>query len=122
VTRWGTYYQKPYQEWKNRAVEWFKKVEQMDPLMEGPLAVQLWAGVKPAKTTKLPFPRGDGDNFEKAVYDCITKSGKVWHDDNQVVTGHWIKYFEEDFPGVRVEIHELGRIYDARRLCEVWLF
>jgi Holliday junction resolvase RusA-like endonuclease len=40
-------------------------------------------------STWRPFPpkktSGDGDNLEKGVWDAITKSGAVWHDDDQIV-------------------------------------
>jgi Holliday junction resolvase RusA-like endonuclease len=45
-----------------------------------------------SKTSKLIVPVGDGDNFEKAIYDMIQKQGWL-ADDKWITTGHWRKRF-----------------------------
>jgi len=45
-----------------------------------------------AKTSKLVVPWGDGDNFEKGLYDLLTRQ-KYLEDDKWLVTGIWRKRF-----------------------------
>lgn len=33
----------------------------------------------------------DNDNVEKGLWDAITKTGKWWNDDNQIVENHTTK-------------------------------
>lgn len=52
-------------------------------ILEGPLAVDIEITLERPKTTKLPAPRPDADNFAKGILDSMTKAG-VWKDDSQV--------------------------------------
>ena len=53
--------------------------------MQGNLKVRLdLVAVRP-KTTKRDNPRGDIDNYIKAVLDALTKKG-YWIDDDQIIT------------------------------------
>ncbi len=84
ISRWGAYYGKRYSNFR----------QQMDdtlPLVVGsrwrPVTGPIWVDVcfyctRPAKPTK-PFPIGDIDNYEKALYDSC--NGIVWEDDTQIV-------------------------------------
>lgn len=45
-----------------------------------------------AKTSKLIVPIGDGDNYEKALYDILQKKGYL-SDDKWIVTATWRKRF-----------------------------
>jgi Holliday junction resolvase RusA-like endonuclease len=47
------------------------------------------------RSTAPLFPRrvGDWDNLGKGVCDAITKTGAVWHDDDQVVDGRCRKRY-----------------------------
>lgn len=53
---------------------------------EGPVLVELLVELPRPKTTKLTAPKPDVDNFAKSVLDAITKDGRFWSDDTQVVT------------------------------------
>jgi Holliday junction resolvase RusA-like endonuclease len=45
-----------------------------------------------SRTSKLVVPVGDGDNYEKAIFDMIQKKGYL-ADDKWITTGHWRKRF-----------------------------
>jgi len=45
-----------------------------------------------ARTSKLIVPMGDGDNFEKALYDMLTRK-KYLLDDKWITTATWRKRF-----------------------------
>jgi len=45
-----------------------------------------------ARTSKLIVPMGDGDNFEKALYDMMQRK-KYLLDDKWITTGTWRKRF-----------------------------
>ena len=88
VTRWGVYYTKTYAAWR-KAIH---KVLYNNPgrALEGNLAVVLTIRVEKPKTTKRDNPRGDLDNYEKAIYDAISgEKGSpkgYWTDDDQIVS------------------------------------
>lgn len=83
VTRWGVYYGKTY---KNYREEMDKALPpSARPPLEGPLAVDVTFYIQKPKTTKRHWPRGDIDNYVKAILDAINGKG-YWVDDDQVVT------------------------------------
>ena len=45
-----------------------------------------------SKTSKLIVPVGDGDNYEKGLYDMLQKKGFLM-DDKWIVTATWRKRF-----------------------------
>ena len=51
---------------------------------QGNLSVTLDLVADKPKTTKRDNPRGDIDNYIKAVLDALTKKG-YWNDDDQIV-------------------------------------
>ncbi len=76
---WGS---KTYYKWLEDAPQALEAAcEDVDILWE-PLDIQI--DVRPAKpkTTKLPFPKGDVDNFSKAILDACTDI--LWIDDWQI--------------------------------------
>ena len=87
VTRWGTYYPKRYTVWMREALdpdnqEWTGT----NALLTGPLGVRCIHVMKrPAKPAN-PWPVGDVDNLAKGPLDVLTKTGRAWKDDAQIVT------------------------------------
>ena len=57
-----------------------------------PIQVDVLFAIPRAKTSKLVIPWGDGDNFEKALYDLLTRLGYL-EDDKWITTGTWRKRF-----------------------------
>jgi len=45
-----------------------------------------------ARTSKIVVPMGDGDNFEKALYDMLQRKGYLT-DDKWITTATWRKRF-----------------------------
>lgn len=81
VSNWGTYYTGPYKRWRADADA---TIPEAASPMQGNLQVTLdLVAVKP-KTTKRDNPRGDIDNYIKAVLDALTKKG-YWNDDDQII-------------------------------------
>ena len=91
VGKWGSYHLKRYAGWITRADDVLGTLT--PPVL--PTSDPVFCGVYTvAKRTSAgeqkPLPRGDVDNFAKAVLDAITRSDLIWEDDHQVqacVTG-----------------------------------
>lgn len=82
MTRWGTYHAKPYKNWLTEAGKHLALVDYRAP--EGHLTVRVTVICTRAKTSKLTTPKGDVDNYAKAVLDAITHAG-IWTDDKWIV-------------------------------------
>jgi Holliday junction resolvase RusA-like endonuclease len=89
VTRWGAYYVGPYKDFKTKVMELCNSMT-LVPLV-GELSVDIEIFKKKPKSSKLTLPRGDVDNFAKAVLDSM--NGILWEDDSQIkslyVTKDW---------------------------------
>jgi Holliday junction resolvase RusA-like endonuclease len=107
VSRWGTYYAKNYAGWMKSAAKLLGG--EGDGATDAPLMVLVEQVVEKPRTSKLAFPRGDVDNFAKGPLDAITKAGRVWKDDNQIVGLVVFKRFAEkgEEPGTRVDYVQL---------------
>lgn len=99
VGKFGTYYPKTYSRFKLQADEL------LAPLAEGRTpSTELFyvnvefIGEKP-KSTILPAPKGDIDNYVKAALDAVTKAQVLWSDDRQVVGLHAVKRWAENAVG-----------------------
>jgi len=59
-----------------------------------------------ARTSKLVVPMGDGDNFEKSLYDMLQRKGYLL-DDKWITTATWRKRFlpfgDEGYTDVLIE-------------------
>ena len=60
--------------------------------MDFPVRVEVLFAIPRARTSKLMVPMGDGDNFEKALYDLLQRKGYLM-DDKWITSGSWRKRF-----------------------------
>lgn len=81
----STYYPKPYVAYADALRDMIAEAlaEAGAQPLEGPLAVDIEITLERPKTTKLPTPKPDVDNYAKGIMDAMTKAG-VWADDSQV--------------------------------------
>lgn len=94
VTRWGTYYAKTYREWRKRMGETLAAVTCPYAVpLTGPFDITIFLRCHKPKTTKRDYPRGDTDNYIKAVLDSMQSDGRWFEDDDQVVHVEGYKYF-----------------------------
>ena len=106
VSKWGTYYGKNYTTFRKEAERLLQEAEGQT---SAPLAVIMVIAIEKPKTSKRLFPRGDNDNYEKAVWDSVTKCPGAWDDDDQIVFNATWKRFttEGEEPGIYLTIYEL---------------
>jgi len=57
-----------------------------------PCKVDVLFAIPRARTSTLIVPQGDGDNYEKALYDLLQRKKYVL-DDKWITTGTWRKRF-----------------------------
>jgi Holliday junction resolvase RusA-like endonuclease len=57
-----------------------------------PLRVDVLFAVPRSKSSTLPTPVGDGDNYEKATFDLLQAKGYV-EDDRWITSATWRKRF-----------------------------
>lgn len=92
VTRWGTYYGKTYKEFRRQAKAALDNW--VGPQLEGLLRVEVSFICHRPKTTKLLRPKGDIDNYCKAIFDAL--NGKMWVDDVQIASVEAHKAFADE--------------------------
>jgi Holliday junction resolvase RusA-like endonuclease len=81
----ATFYSpKEYKDWQSGALAALKRMPAPATPFEGAVAVYLVVSATRPKTTKLPHPKPDVDNYAKAVLDALTQDGRFWSDDSQV--------------------------------------
>lgn len=100
VTRWGTYYTKTYKTWMAEAD---KAIPQATYQFAGMIHVVVQLFVSKPRTSKLARPKGDVDNYAKAILDAITKKG-YWLDDDEIVRLTVTKEFTDGEGFCSVEI------------------
>lgn len=107
VTKWGTYYSKTYKMWMAIAEDLVP--ESSHAPVAVPVVADVLVAIPRSRTSKLVVPVGDGDNFEKAIYDLVQKKGYL-EDDKWITTGHWRKRFlphgYEGFTEVKFTLEE----------------
>lgn len=74
------------------------------------VSIDIEVAVKRPKTTKRVRPGGDNDNYEKGIWDAMTKVGGWWEDDDQIIHNstwkRWAYPGEEE--GYHVKVRFLG--------------
>ncbi len=96
VSKWGVYYPKTYRTWRLDTDASLARFERPVTTVRGPVYVTVYSVCKRPKKLTRELPRGDVDNYSKAVLDAVTRTGLVWKDDDQVkilLTGK--RYAEE---------------------------
>ncbi len=92
VTKYGTYFGKPYTIFRQTAQPYANAYKERPPI-QGPVVILIEIVCTKPKTGKLKHPRGDVDNYTKGVMDVLTKSNNFWRDDVQVVALHAYKRY-----------------------------
>lgn len=84
VPRFGKpYYTGKYAKWRPIAIGALRSMCPDEPI-SCPVFVRAEFIVEKPKTSKLSIPKGDLDNYLKALFDALNSSG-IWVDDKQVV-------------------------------------
>lgn len=85
---------KPYREWVTAHTPEVKRLDAVPT--DRPIALMIETVTERPKTTKFTTPMGDVDNFAKGPMDLLTKLGKGWLDDRQIVFLVSTKRWAED--------------------------
>ena len=80
IGKYGAYYPKTYANWKYAATDMLEPHRMAEPYSHATRVDLLCVISKPKNPARL-WPRGDVDNYAKAVLDAITSSGTYWYDD-----------------------------------------
>jgi len=91
IPRYGKpYFLKTYKKWRDEAGALVP--EYKGKPIDYPCKVDVVFAIPRAKTSTLVVPMGDGDNYEKALYDLLQRKKYVL-DDKWITTGTWRKRF-----------------------------
>ena len=91
IPRYGKpYFAKTYKTWRDVADSIVP--EYTEKPLDFPVKVEVLFAIPRARTSKLIVPMGDGDNFEKALYDMLQRKQYLL-DDKWITTGTWRKRF-----------------------------
>lgn len=98
MTRTGhAYTAEPYRTFKDK-LKTMMQTSWDNEMIESPVTVSIAVWCRRPKSTKLPHPRPDVDNYAKAVLDAM--SGVVFTDDKNVVelyvTKQWTESTDEE--------------------------
>jgi len=109
VTRWGTYFTKNYEDFRNDSFLFLDKIKKQYPQSEKQFKVEIEFICRKPKNPANEYPRGDVDNYLKGPLDSFTKVGMFWYDDVQVIhlTGHKRYALPDEKFGMQVTIIEL---------------
>lgn len=100
----STYNPKEYTEYLKVLKGDFKEQFDFSEYIEVPVAVFIVVTLKRPKTTKLPHPKPDVDNFAKGVLDAMTQA-ELWSDDTLVRRLHVSKQWGDE-DSITVEVWE----------------
>lgn len=90
VTKWGTYYSKTYKQWMHITASLVSESSSLP--IAAPVKATVLFAIPRSRTSTLIVPVGDGDNYEKAIYDLLQKKGYL-ADDKWITTAIWRKRF-----------------------------
>jgi Holliday junction resolvase RusA-like endonuclease len=99
VSRWSVYFGKKYTAYRDDAPKTIAEavklagVEDLLPLKDTLFVAAIYEVQQP-KTTKLQYPNSDIDNYDKSLFDCLTKAG-IWVDDKQILASFSMKRWAE---------------------------
>ena len=110
VGRFGAYYSKGYTQFRKDAYQFLKTLQdKFPPKAKVGFEIDCEIVCYRPKNPSNSYPRGDNDNYEKAIYDSITYAKLVWEDDIQIVKNKSYKRYQKDGEdyGIKVTIREL---------------
>ena len=93
VSKWGVYYGKRYTQFRTEAESALEALDLGSPIV-GQISVHLEFYCKRPKTTKRDTPRGDIDNYCKAILDSC--NGRLFGDDDQITKMTARKSWEDE--------------------------
>lgn len=97
-----------YRAWLDEAVPKLKTLAPDFPLevRERDISISVEVIVAKPKTTKRRRPGGDSDNYEKGVWDAMTKVGAWWVDDSQITHNEtWKRWtYPGETEGYRIRV------------------
>lgn len=96
------YYPKTYKDWIEAFAKAMKGLKFTK--FETPVSLTARFLVTRPKTTKLLTPKGDLDNYAKALFDCLTKAD-VWTDDALIASALLTKQFAPPSTPGHIELH-----------------